>query len=436
MFKGVTIICLLFALLSCKAKKEMTQNHPSKNDTLPPPYDTKSVKNFSNVVGWEDGQLPKAPDGFTVRKYADGFENPRWLYVTSGGDILVAESNSNHPLVERIGAFFIGANKSNNLHQSADRITLLRDTNNDGTPDVRSTFLDNLNQPFGMLVLGNWFYVANTDGLVRYPYAAGQTKITEKGKKIIDLPAGKYNRHWTRNILANKDGSKIYIAVGSGSNVAEHGIEAELLKANILEVNPDGSGLKVYASGLRNPVGMDWAPGSNALWTVVNERDELGDNLVPDYLTHVEEGGFYGWPYVYYGDHVDPRVTQKPEIVKNTIIPDVSLGSHTASLGLVFYTENSFPKIYHDGAFVVQHGSWNRSTLSGYKVMFVPFRNGKPSGKPEEFLTGFIHDLDREKVNGRPVCAALLKDGSMLITDDVTNTIWRISYNTNLSSER
>jgi glucose/arabinose dehydrogenase len=435
-FKYIIIVSLSFTLLSCKAKKEVVNNRPSDNDTLPLPYATKSVMNFSNVVGWRDGQTPKAPDGFTVQKYADGFENPRWLYVTSTGDILVAESNSNHPVAERIGAFLIGAHKSNNLNQSADRITLLRDTNNDGTPDVRSSFLSKLNQPFGMLVLGNWFYVANTDGLVRYPYETGQTKIAAKGEKIIDLPAGKHNRHWTRNIIANKDRSKIYIAVGSGSNVGEHGMEAELLKADILEVNPDGSELKVYASGLRNPVGMDWYPGSNTLWTVVNERDELGDNLVPDYLTHVEDGGFYGWPYVYFGNHVDPRVTHKPAIVRKTIVPDVALGSHTASLGLVFYSGNSFPKKYHEGAFVVQHGSWNRSILSGYKVMFVPFHNGKPAGQPEDFLTGFVHDLDNEKVYGRPVCAALLQDGSMLITDDVTNIIWRVSFNNKLTSER
>ncbi len=422
------MIILVVSFSSCKVKKEVITNATSSSDGLPAPYATKSVKNFSNVMGWKNNQTPKAPEGFMVKKYAEGFENPRWMYVTPNGDVLVAESNSNHPLIERIGAVFIGANKSNNLHKSADRITLLRDTNNDGMPDMQETFLEKLNQPFGMLILGDWFYVANTDGLWRYPYKAGQTKIIEKGKKIASLPAGKHNRHWTRNIIANKAGSKIYIAVGSGSNVAEHGIEAESLKADILVVNPDGSDLKVYASGLRNPVGMDWAPGTNTLWTVVNERDELGDNLVPDYLTHVEEGGFYGWPYVYFGQHVDPRITTKqPASVKNTIVPDVPLGSHTASLGLLFYNASTFPKKYHEGAFVVQHGSWNRSTLSGYKVIFIPFNNGKPSGKPEDFLTGFIDDLSREKVYGRPVGATLLPDGSLLITDDVTNTIWRVS---------
>ncbi len=426
--KSITVVVsFLVLLIACKTQKDLTSHTNSSSDSLPAPYATKSVMNFSNVVGWEDGQTPKAPEGFTVTKYADGFENPRWMYVTSNGDVLVAESNSNHSLLKRIGAFFVGAHKSNNLKKSADRITLLRDTNDHGVPAIKQTFLTKLNQPFGMLVLGDWFYVANTDALWRYPYKPGQLEITEKGEKLVSLPAGKHNVHWTRNIIANKAGTKIYIAVGSGSNVAENGIEEEYLKADILEVNPDGSDLKVYASGLRNPVGMDWAPGTNVLWTAVNERDLLGDNLVPDYLTHVEKDGFYGWPYYYFGNHADPRMEDIPANLPAVIVPDVSVGSHTASLGLVFYTADAFPEKYHNGAFVVQHGSWNRSILSGYKVVFVPFRDGKPSGEPEDFLTGFIDDLSREKVYGRPVGATLLKDGSMLITDDTTGTIWRVS---------
>jgi len=372
--------------------------------------------------------MPMAPAGFNVTIYADAFQNPRWLYVTPNGDILVAESNSNHPLLERIGALFIGATRSNSMKHSADRITLLRDANHDGVPEVRETFLSHLNQPFGMLALGNWFYVANTDGLWRFPYTPGQTKISGKGDKIVDLPAGKHNRHWTRNLIANAEGSKIYIAVGSGSNVAEYGMANELLRADILEINPDGSDLRVYASGLRNPVGMGWAVGTKTLWTVVNERDELGDELVPDYFTHVEEDGFYGWPYVYYGQHEDPRVKDKPVMAKAAIVPDMNLNSHTASLGLAFYTQKAFPEKYHNGAFIVQHGSWNRSILSGYKVLFVPFQNGKPSGKPEDFLTGFIVNLEKEKVHGRPVGVVVLPDGSLLITDDVTNTIWQVRY--------
>ncbi|MET0760594.1 MAG: sorbosone dehydrogenase family protein [Flavobacterium sp.] len=398
-----------------------------KTDTLPAP--SKSTGNYSKVIGWKHGRTPKAPPGFTVTKYADGFENPRWMYVTPNGDVLVAQSNSNYSFLKRIGASIIGAGKSKNLKHSADVITLLRDTDKDGVVDLRETFLkEGLSQPFGMLVIGNWFYVANTDAVLRYPYVPGQTKITGKGEKIVDLPAGKHNRHWTRNIIANADNSKIYIAVGSGSNIAEEGITNEILRACILEVNPDGSELRVYASGLRNPVGMGWAPGTKTLWTVVNERDGLGENLVPDYLTSVKENGFYGWPYVYFGQNEDVRVKEKkPELVKKTIVPDMAMGPHTASLGLAFYTGNSFPEKYRNGAFIAQHGSWNRKILSGYKVVFVPFKDGQPSGKYEDFLTGFIVDPNKDKVYGRPVGVVFMLDGSLLLTDDKTNTVWRVS---------
>lgn len=398
-------------------------------DTLPEPYATKSATNYSKSLGWENGNMPKAPAGFKVSRYADGFDNPRWMYVTPNGDVLVAESNSNFGVVKKVGAAVIGADKSHNMSKSADRITLLRDANKDGVPEFRTVLLTDLNQPFGMLVMGNWLYVGNTNALVRYPYKPGETTITAKPEKIIDLPAGKYNRHWARNIIANKNNTKIYIAVGSGTNVAEQGMENEMLRADILEINPDGTGQRVYASGLRNPVGMDWAPGTNTLWTAVNERDELGDDLVPDYLTHVVEGGFYGWPYAYFGQHEEPRIKEKrPELVKKTIVPDIDLGSHTASLGLAFYTHTAFPAKYRNGAFVAQHGSWNRSVLSGYKVLFVPFKNGKPAGKPEDFLTGFIADLDKDEIYGRPTGIIQMPDGALLLTDDVNNIIWRISY--------
>ena len=406
-----------------------------KEKQLPEPYATKPVSNYSNVVGWEEGETPKAPKGFTVHKYADGFQNPRWMYVTPNGDVLVAESNSNYSILKQIGATIIGAGGSNNLANSADVITLLRDTDNDGYPDVRETLLtkkEGLNQPFGMLVIGDWLYVANTDAVLRYPYKAGQTKITTKGMKIADLPAGKVNQHWTRNIIANADNSKIYISVGSGDNIGEKGMEHEVMKANILNINLDGSELQVYASGLRNPVGMDWEPTTQTLWTAVNERDGLGDNLVPDYLTSVQEGGFYGWPYMYWGTHQDPRVPIPANIrLKEPIVPDVDLGPHTASLGLVFYTADAFPEKYRNGAFIAQHGSWNRDILSGYKVVYVPFKNGKPTGKPEDFLTGFIVNPTKDGVRGRPVGLTLLPDGSMLLTDDTTNHIWRIAYTAN-----
>ncbi|MGO3183344.1 MAG: PQQ-dependent sugar dehydrogenase [Aequorivita sp.] len=399
---------------------------------LPEPFATKSTTNYSNVIGWKDGKTPNAPEGFTVTKYADGFENPRWMYVTPNGDVLVAESNSNYSIPKQIGATIIGAGGSNNLKHSADVITILRDTDNNGTPDVRETLLtkkEGLNQPFGMLVIDDWLYVANTDAVMRYPYKAGETKITEMGEKIADLPAGKVNRHWTRNIIANEENSKIYIAVGSGDNAGEKGMENEVMRANILVMNPDGSDLQVFASGLRNPVGMDWEPMTKTLWTSVNERDELGDNLVPDYLTSVKEDGYYGWPYTYWGNNQDPRISVPPNVrLKEAIVPDVDLGSHTASLGLVFYTADAFPKKYKNGAFVVQHGSWNRDILSGYRVVFIPFKNGKPAAEPEDFLTGFIVDTDKDKVHGRPVGAVILKDGSMLVTDDTTHHIWRIAY--------
>jgi glucose/arabinose dehydrogenase len=403
-----------------------------QKDTLPPPNATKSHMNFSNVKGWKDGAKPIAPEGFNVELYYDGLQNPRWLYVLPNGDLLVAESNTHHGFFEKIGALFVGANKSNSMKKSANRITLLRDADHDGKPEVKETFLSGLKQPFGMLLIGNHFYIGNTNALVRYTYETGATKITSKGEKLLDLPDGKTNRHWTRNLIANKDNSKIYIAVGSGTDHAEKGLENDKLRADILEVNPDGTGMRVYAAGLRNPVGMGWAPGTETLWTSVNERDELGDNLVPDYLTSVKENGFYGWPFCYWGQHLDPRVEQvQPDLVQRAIVPDVSLGSHTASLGLAFYDKNAFPEKYRNGAFITQHGSWNRKPIAGYRVMFVPFKDGKPSGDPEEFLTGFIENLEKGRVRGRPVGIAVLPDGSMLITDDKSNKIWKVSYRRN-----
>lgn len=406
----------------------------SQKDTLPLPNATKSATNFSKVIGWQNGKMPVAPNGFAVSQYATGFQNPRWMYVTPNGDVLVAESNSNFKIIEKVGAVIKGASKAEDLTRSADRITLLRDNNKDGIPDQKETLLtaeNGLDQPFGMLIMGKWLYVANTNGVLRFPYKKGQTKITGKGQKLVDLPAGKgfiKNRHWTRNIISNANNTKIYIAVGSSSNIGENGMDKEMLRANILEMNPDGSGLRIYASGLRNPVGMGWAPGTSTLYTAVNERDELGDDLVPDYLTGVKPGGFYGWPYSYFGDHVDVRVpNQKPELVKKAIVPEVDLGSHTASLGLAFYTKNSFPAQYQGGAFIAQHGSWNRAILSGYKVVYVPFTNGKPSGRPQDFLTGFIADLAANEVYGRPVGVVVLPDGSLLVTDDAGGSIWRVA---------
>jgi glucose/arabinose dehydrogenase len=402
-----------------------------QNDTLPAPFATKSTTNNSKVIGWEDGQTPTAPAGFTVTRFSDSLDHPRWVYVADNGDVFVAESNTVLKGLKKFGAKISRKLKTQKLGESAGRITMLRDTDKDGKYESRFVFAEGFNQPLGMLIVKNYFYVAGTDGVWRYNYTPGMTQLNDadEGKMIVELPAGGYNNHWTRNIITNKAQDKLYISVGSGSNVAEHGMENEIRRACILETNLDGTGERVYGSGLRNPVGMDWAPGTNTLWTAVNERDGLGDDLVPDYITSVKPGGFYGWPYSYFGQHPDPRMKDdpKPELVKTAIVPDVAVGSHTASLGIAFNTGKSFPAKYTNGAFVGQHGSWNRSTLAGYKVIFVPFNDGKAAGKPEDFLTGFIADAGKSEVHGRPVCTAFLADGSLLVTDDVSNVIWRVS---------
>jgi glucose/arabinose dehydrogenase len=396
---------------------------------LPPPYDTKSAIHFSKAVGWPEGLTPKAPAGFSVSKFAGNLQNPRWIYELPNGDVLVAETKKEEKGIKKVIAKVTGIAKTHNDKTvNLNRITLFRDANKDGMPDLQTVFIENLNLPFGMLLINNYFYVANTDALWRFPYKTGQTSIMGKGERLVDLPTE--GRHWTRSLIANTSGTKIYIGVGSASNVAEDGVEKEINRAAILEVNPDGSGLKIYASGLRNPVGMAWFPGTNTLWTAVNERDELGDELVPDYLTSVREGGFYGWPYSYFGQHEDPRIKEKdrrPDLVKRAIVPDVPLGAHTASLGLTFYTKKVFPAVYYNGAFIGQHGSWNRSVFSGYQVAFVPFK-GKNPGKAEPFLTGFIKDEAKKEVYGRPVGVITLSDGSLLVADDVGNTIWRITH--------
>ncbi|MET0401078.1 MAG: sorbosone dehydrogenase family protein [Cystobacter sp.] len=429
-WKHVCLSASAAALLAaCSQSQPTTKPDDNGGPRLPAPDTRHDVKRYSKVIGWPEGKTPVAPEGFVVTKFAGGLDSPRWLYALPNGDVLVAEANTEvKDASELEEAKRSGKADSQKLVDSANRITLLRDTNGDGTPEVRETFLSGLNQPFGMLLLGDRFYVANTDGLWRYPYEAGKTSIQAPGEKLLELPAGGYNNHWTRNLLANADGSKIYVSVGSGSNVAEHGIDNEKRRADILEVNPDGGGERIYASGLRNPVGMDWAPGTNTLWTAVNERDYLGDELVPDYLTSVKEGGFYGWPYAYFGNHEDPRLAgQRPDLVAQTLVPDVQLGSHTASLGLAFYKGEAYPEKYRGGAFIGQHGSWNRSEVVGYKVAFVPFQDGRPNGAHEDFLTGFIADPAKAEVHGRPVGVLALPDGSLLVADDAGNTVWRVA---------
>ncbi|MCC8147256.1 MAG: sorbosone dehydrogenase family protein [Bacteroidales bacterium] len=401
----------------------------SQIDTLelPEPYATQSVRNYSKVLGWEDGKKPVAPEGFEVTRFADGFSNPRWIYVAPNGDIFVSEAGTLTPKATEMDQETKSNMESQNFG-SANRIVLFRDTEGDGSYTSRYVYMTGLNQPLGMAVVNNYFYVANTNGLMRYPYNPVDTAIMERGEKLVDLPAGGYNNHWTRNIIVNPDQTKIYISVGSASNNAEYGLDEEIRRANILEVDLDGENEIIFAAGLRNPVGMDWNPVTGALWTTVNERDELGDDLVPDYATSVRKGGFYGWPYAYFGPIEDPRMKgMRPDLVEKTIVPEVPLGSHTSSLGLVFYDKDQFPEKYRNGMFIGQHGSWNRSELSGYKVMFVPFTDGKPSAPAEDFLTGFVSDLDSSEVYGRPVCVAVMPDGSLLVSDDAARVIWKVT---------
>lgn len=409
--------------VSAHAQEEIVEY--GKNVRLPAPMATPSKVKLAKVIGWPEGKTPVAPAGYRVVKFAEGLNNPRWIYEAPNGDLFVSEARTVKRGMDRIKDLLSGKAKSQNenLEVSSHQIMLFRDTDGDGTPDLQRVYLDGLNQPFGMLVLGNHFYVANTDGLWRFPYDPDALSIVADGERLLDLPAGGYNNHWTRNIIANTDGDKIYISVGSGSNVGENGMEHEVRRAAILEIDVDGSNERVYASGLRNPVGMDWEPQSGALWTAVNERDELGDELVPDYITTVQQGGFYGWPYAYWGPRPDPNWKgQHQELVAKSITPDYALGSHTASLGLAFSRNKGFPQ----GAYVGQHGSWNRSEFVGYKVVYVPFKSGEPSGMPEDFLTGFIADEEKGEVYGRPVGVTFTGHGYLLVTDDAANTIWAV----------
>jgi glucose/arabinose dehydrogenase len=400
------------------------------NPTLPPPNETIiPTVNIAPAKGWPEGGKPKPAPGLNVQAFAGDFDHPRWLYVLPNGDVLVAETNK--PAKKGTGGirdWIMGKvmKRAGAGVPSANRITLLRDADDDGTAELRSVFLDGLNSPFGMALVGNDLYVANTDALVRFPYQLDETKITASGEKIVDLPAGKINHHWTKNVITHPDGSRLYVTSGSNSNVGEKGMENEVNRAAILEVDPASKTMRLFASGLRNPNGLAWQPESGELWTAVNERDGLGDNLVPDYITSVKEGGFYGWPYSYYGQHVDPRPEpQRPEMVERAIKPDYATGAHTSSIGLAFYESDLFPERYRNGAFIGQHGSWNRELLSGYKVTFVPFKEGKPAGMPEDVLTGFV---DKEgHAYGRPVGVAVDHRGALLVADDVGNIVWRVT---------
>ncbi|HEY6986697.1 MAG TPA: sorbosone dehydrogenase family protein, partial [Rhodanobacteraceae bacterium] len=362
--------------------------------------------------------------------FAADLEHPRWLYVLPNGDVLVAETDAPPKPDDRKG--FKGfvmkklMSKAGSGTPSANRITLLRDADGDGIAETRSVFISGLNSPFGMALVGHDFYVANTDALMRYPYSPGEIRVTSAGTKVTDLPGGPLNHHWTKNVIASPDGKKLYVTVGSNSNVGENGIDKEQSRAAILEIDAATGAKRIFATGLRNPNGMDFEPTTGALWTAVNERDELGNDLVPDYITSVREGGFYGWPYSYYGQHVDTRAEpQRPDLVASAIVPDYAVGSHTASLGFTFYEGEALPGRYRGGAFVGQHGSWNRKPFSGYRVIFVPFAGGMATGKPEEILTGFVDG--QGEAMGRPVGVAVDKSGALLVADDVGNRVWRVT---------
>jgi glucose/arabinose dehydrogenase len=430
---GVILMALISG--SCAESSRLAVREGSGPDpALPAPHKSliPTVK-IAPAIGWPENAAPTPATGWRVTRFADGLSHPRWLYVLPNGDVLVAESNA--PPGKSGIRGLKGAvmkrmqKKAGSGGPSADRITLLRDADRDGIAETRSVFLSRLHSPFGMALVGDMLYVANADALVRLRYTAGALRSDAVPEKVLDLPGkgDEFNHHWTKSLLASRDGARLYIGVGSNSNASENGEAAETDRAAILEVDPQARRHRVFASGLRNPVGIDWEQESGALWAVVNERDERGGDLVPDYLTAVRDGGFYGWPYSYFGQHVDPYVKpQRPELVARAIAPDYALGPHVAPLGLAFHHgRGAVPARYAGGAFIGLHGSWNRKPLSGYRVVFVPFAGGRPSGPIEDVLTGFI---DAEgNARGRPAGVAVSADGAVLVADDVGNAMWRLT---------
>jgi len=430
---GLVVGAMLVMLSGCNERARLpVAAGTGAQPQLPPPKTTLiPTVNIAPAQGWPSAMFPRPAAGTRVTAFAGGLDHPRWVTVLPNGDVLVAESNA--PPKPKDGQGLKGwimkwvMKRAGAGVPSANRITLLRDTDDDGVADVRSVFLQGLNSPFGMALVGDVLYVANTDAVIGFPYTPGATRITARGTKLMDLPAGPINHHWTKNLIASPDGSHLYVTVGSNSNVAERGMAVETERAAILEVDLRSGAHRVFGSGLRNPNGLAWEPQTGALWTVVNERDEIGSDLVPDYMTSVQDGGFYGWPYSYFGQHVDSRVQpQRPEMVARARVPDYALGPHTASLGLAWSGGTALPARFAEGMFIGQHGSWNRRPHSGYKVIFVPFNNGKPSNDaPLDVLTGFLSD--EGKAYGRPVGVALDRKGALLVADDVGNIIWRVS---------
>jgi glucose/arabinose dehydrogenase len=430
-FAGLLVAVAALGLAGCNYEGGDPRKQIGANPVLPEPqqYLIPPIRTAKVATWGED--TPAVPQGMQVHAMAKGFEHPRSLYVLPNGDVLVVEANGPKAPIFRPKdiitgwvQWFAGAKG-----EGGNRITLLRDRNGDGVPEVRTVFLDHLNSPFGVALVGNDLYVANTDAIIRYPYQEGQTSITEPGTKLTDLPGGPIDHHWTKSMTASPDGTKLYVGVGSNSNITENGIGAEYERAAIWEVDRASGAHRIFASGVRNPTGLAFEPQTKQLWAIANERDEIGPDLVPDYLTSVKDGGFYGWPYSYYGQHLDPRVMpQRPDLVASAIVPDYALSSHVAPLGLAMYTGNSLPQTYRGGAFVGEHGSWKRDPLNGYKVIFVPFSDGKPKGKPQDVVTGFLNGKDQAR--GRPVGLALDKSGALLIADDVGNTVWRVTGDT------
>ena len=434
MFLKRCMLCLLVVSSTALADtaKFPVSSGTGPNPELPPPDKSVLPRIYTaKAVGWPQGGKPSAAPGLRVNAFAQGLDHPRWLYTLPNGDVLVAETDA-PPKPDDSKGLEGWAHKQVMKHAgsgrqpSANRITLLRDTDGDGVADVRTVFLQGLHSPFGMALVGHDFYVADSDAVLRFPYQDGATQITGPGTRLTDLPGGTINHHWTKSLVASPDGGKLYVGVGSNSNAGENGIEAENERAAVWEIDTRSGSHRVYASGLRNPVGMAFEPQSGKLWVAVNERDELGSDLVPDYMTALQDGGFYGFPYSYFGQHVDDRVKpQNPQLVAKALVPDYALGPHTASLGLCSAQDARLPMPFQNGLFVGQHGSWNRNPKSGYKVVFVPFKDGKPSGPPVDVLTGFLNQND--EAQGRPVGVIIDGGGDLLVADDVGNSVWRVS---------
>jgi glucose/arabinose dehydrogenase len=427
------LACLLLSVTACASEAQLdVADGTGPAPKLPPPAPERiPTVAVAEATGWKDGRMPTPAEGLRITAFAQQLDHPRWLHVLPNGDVLVAETAAPErpEAAKGVRGWFMKyfMTKAGSVVPSANRITLLRDADGDGRAEVRSVFLEGLNSPFGMALVGGDFYVANTDAVVRFPYQPGRRQVTAAATRVAALPAGPRNHHWTKGLIASPDGRKLYATVGSNSNVAEHGMAEEQGRAAIWEIDRASGAMREFATGLRNPNGLAWVPETGALWTTVNERDELGGDLVPDYMTSVRDGGFYGWPYSYFGQHVDARVEPpRPDLVARAIVPDYALGPHTASLGLAYSSSTALTPPLQRGMFVGQHGSWNRKPPSGYKVIFVPFEGGRPSGPPVDVLTGFL-DEKREVAYGRPVGVAVDAAGALLVADDVGNTVWRVS---------